>query len=779
MQAPDLTTRVRLLPLLLCCLSAHTAAGDLAPLRVSPALLGPSLAQAGTAGMPDRGTQAAGQPETQVPAPVEERTPGSTDVTAQRIFGTRMQEMVADGDVELTRDGVVVTADRLTFRELADEIQADGNVRIVRDADVISGPRARIVLHEWTGEFETPTYSLSRPVAGAPADAPREAVGGGAAEVLYFEGENQFRLRQATWSTCPAPDPDWYLKSDDLALDYDREVGVSKGSSLVFQDLPILWWPYVEFPLVEQRQSGLLAPTIGLSNKTGFDMSMPYYFNIAPNYDATLAPRIMSRRGLQLAGEFRYLTPNYSGDMYAEVMARDRMTGESRSLGSLRHQQKLAPNLVGSLNLNSVSDDTYFEDLSSRVENSSRTNLLREARLNYTGGWWTASGLVQSYQTLSGEEPYRRVPQILVDGRRADLPAAGVFAIHGEYVEFDHANSNFTTGSRFVAYPQLSLPYEQAGYFITPKVGAHYTRYALDNPQPGGRDDITRSIPVFTVDSGMFYDRDTALFGNAYRQTLEPRLMYVNVPYRRQDDIPVFDTANYDFGFAQIFSENRYSGVDRIADANQVTAAVTTRYIEPDSGIERFRATVGQRYYFEDRRVRLPDEPESASNTTDILAAANGRVTATTSIDTAFQYNPNDDHTQRFNFGVRYQPEYAKALNLTYRYSRDVLRDIDVSGQWPLGGGWYGVARVSRSIEESRITEAIGGIEYDGGCWAFRTAIHRFAINPDDTNNAVFFQLELSGLGSLGPSPVSLLRRSVPGYGKINESPSSRVFGGN
>lgn len=774
MQAPVLNTRFRLLPLLLCCLGAPALAGDRAPLRVSPALLGaPVLAQADATEVPDTGADTPA-------APVEERSPGRTDVTAERIFGTRMQEMVADGDVELRRDGVVVTADRLTFRELADEVQADGNVRIVRDGDVVSGPRARIVLHEWTGEFETPTYSFSRPVVGAPGAASREAVGAGAAEMMYFEGENQFRLKQATWSTCPAPDPEWYLKSDDLALDYDREVGESKGSSLVFKDVPILWWPWVEFPLAEQRQSGLLPPTMGYTNKTGFDVSMPYYFNIAPNYDATLAPRMMSRRGLQLAGEFRYLTPTYRGDAHVEVMANDRVTGESRSLGSLQHQQQLAPNWFGSLDLNAVSDDDYFEDLSTRVESSSRTNLLREARLRYTGGgWWTASGLVQSYQTLSGEEPYRRVPQLLVDGRRADLPGGSAFAIHGEFVEFEHGDSDFASGSRFVAYPQISLPYEQAGYYITPKLGAHYTRYAIDNPAPGARDDITRSIPVFTVDGGLFYDRDTTLFGNAYRQTLEPRLMYVNVPYRRQDDIPIFDTANYDFGFAQIFSENRYSGVDRIADANQITAAVTTRYIEPGSGIERFRATVGQRYYFEDRRVTLPGEPENSSNNTDILAAANGRVTATTSIDTAFQYNPDDDVTQRFNFAVRYQPEYAKALNVGYRYSRDVLRDLDVSGQWPLGGGWYGVARVSRSIKESRITEALGGIEYDGGCWVFRTAMHRFATNPEDVTNAVFFQLELSGLGSLGPSPVNLLRRSVPGYGMINESPSNRVFGGN
>ncbi len=721
---------------------------------------------------------------TDLPTPA----PGATELRALRIFGTRALELVADGEAELQRDDIRVSADRLTYRELTDEVLADGNVRLLKDGTEVTGPRARLIVHEWTGEVETPRYALTRPTAPETPDAPREVTGSGEAEVMLLEGENQYRLRRATWTTCEAPDPDWYIKADDLRLDYDREVGTAHGSSIVFKDVPIFWWPWTDFPLVAQRKSGFLTPTAGIANRTGVDVSLPYYWNIAPNYDATLSPRLMARRGLQFGGEFRYLTASYRGESRLEWMPRDQVTRERRSLGSLQHQHRLAPGLHASLDVNAVSDRTYFEDLSSRVAVAVQTNLLREGRLGYSGGgWWTASALAQSYQTLSGVAPYRRLPQLALNAARRDLPAGGVFAFAGEFARFDHPDAQRITGNRLVAYPQLSLPYRQAGYFIVPKIGLHVTRYDLDRPFiADGREDIQRTVPILSVDGGLFFDRPLSLFGGDYEQSLEPRLFYVRVPHRRQDDVPVFDSARYDFGFAQIFSENRYSGSDRIADSNQVTVAVTSRLVESATGIERLRGTIGQRYYFSDRRVALPGETLSLSNSTDILAALAGRVTATTTLDTSLQYNPEDGLAERFNFYLSYRPGHAKVLNLGYRYARDAvqdardgLRDLDLSAQWPLGGRWFGVGRINRSIKEGRITEAVAGVEYDGGCWVFRTAAHRFATNPDDVTNALFVQLELSGLASLGSNPVNLLRRSVPGYGKISGTISDRIFGGN
>jgi len=812
-----LRTRVRLIPLLLCYLSSTAVAAGLPPLVVSPDLVrsGPARgavrapagpAQPATPGAPEgapapdsgrvtspgaapaaggvRAPDERAAPGPAAPLATEPPPAGATEIRALRITGTRAVELVAEGEAQLQRDDILLTADRLTYRELTDEAEAQGNVRLMQGTDLVTGPQASLRVHERVGEFEAPHYYITRRPEPVPGEAPREVSGSGQADVMYFEGENQYRLKNATWSTCEPDDPDWYIKARDLALDYDRNVGVARGASVVFQDVPIFWWPWADFPLVGQRQSGFLAPTYGVSNKTGVDVSIPYYWNIAPNYDATFAPRIMGRRGVQLAGEFRYLAPAFQGESRVEWLPRDNVTGEERALGSLQHVHRITPALSASLDLNGVSDNAYFEDLSTRLAVASRVNLLRQGLLSYAGSeWWSASALLQSYQTLSGVEPYRRLPQLLLNASRPDLPAGAMFDLRGEYVQFDHPDPNQPEGRRFSVYPQLSLPFERAGYYVTPKIGVHHTQYTLTRGLPGGRESISRSVPIFTVDSGLTFERDTALFGNAYLQTLEPRIYYVHVPFRDQEDIPIFDSARYDFGFAQIFSENLYAGADRIADANQVTAAVTSRLIDPQSGAERLRGTIGQRYYFEDQRVtlnelgRAPVETVRTGRRADVLAAFSGRITPTTSLDSAWQYNPRDKWTERLNFSVRYQPDFAKALNLGYRYSRDVLRDLDLSGQWPLGGRWYGVGRVTRSIEENRITEAIAGLEYDGGCWVFRTALHRFATNPDDVTQALFIQLELNGLASVGSSPVNLLKRSVVGYGKINEPISDRVFG--
>lgn len=804
---------MRTIPLLLCCMSVPAWGASLPPLVISPDLVRQRAPEAAPA---ERGrTHAAGEPAGAAPRsaptssasapavpgaaergaagqaaqPAEPVAPGSTTVRALRIHGTRAVELTAEGDAELQRGDVLLTADRLIYREATDEAIAEGHVRLARDQDVVTGPAARFQVGAMEGEFEAPQYAITRVSKAAPGVAARTVSGNGHADALLLEGENQYRLKNATWTTCQADDPDWYIKARDLKLDYDREVGTARGTSVVFQDVPIFWAPWAEFPLVNQRQSGLLTPTFGTSNKTGIDLTQPYYWNIAPNYDATFAPRWMSNRGLQLGGEFRYLTPTSSGSMQAEWL-RDSETGTDRALGSLQHSQWLRSNLFGAVNLNGVSDDEYFHDLSSRLSVTSRVNLVREGRLIWFP--WegvTGSALVQSYQTLSTdpenpiETPYRRLPELRLDALRPELAGGTTFAFTGDYVRFDHPNKDKPVGSRFVAYPQLSLPYERAGYYITPKVGVHYTRYELDRPLVEGRDSITRTLPIVSVDSGLTFERDTQIFGQSYTQTLEPRIYYLHVPYENQEDIPVFDSARYDFGFAQIFSENLYTGSDRIADANQLTTAVSSRLIDPVTGGERLRATIGQRFYFADQRVTLneagkvPVEEPRSRRRTDFLAALSGQVTPTTALDSAWQYNPKDQQTERFNFAVRYRPEFAKALNVSYRYYRDIFEDVDLSGQWPIARDWYGVARITRSLRDGRITEAIAGVEYNGGCWVFRTAVHRFVTRRDEATQALFFQLELGGLASVGSSPVNLLKRSVPGYGKINEPVSDRVFG--
>jgi LPS-assembly protein len=842
-------TRIRLIPLLLLCMSGASAAGSMSPLQVAPELLRgpPAVVPASPAGRPPQARPlavaepevtpaaatagarqappsdfaaasgpaalppaaavpgAAGRPVDAPATPPAADTPrgaavplvpGGTAVSALRVRGERGIELVAEGEAELQRDDTVLTADKLTYREPTDEVVAEGNVVMSRGSDTIRGPQATLVVGDRVGTFVSPRYELSRARPPALAgDAPRTVAGSGAAEELKLEGENQYRLANATWTTCSPTDPDWYIKARELELDYDREVGTARGGSIVFMDTPIFWMPWAEFPLNGQRQSGLLPPTFGSSNKTGVDFTQPYYWNIAPNYDATLAPRIMSRRGLQIGGEFRYLGEDYQGATRVEWMPNDKVTGEDRRLGSIQHQHRFAPNFYGTLDLNAVSDDGYFEDLSSSIGVASRVNLLREGRLIYTGGWWTASALAQRYQTLNPDpdvrnvEPYRRLPQLQVNAVRADLAGGLAAQLDTEFVRFAHAERDRDEASRFVAYPQLSLPLQGASWFVTPKAGVHYSSYDIDRSPASAQTttSTTRSVPVLSLDSGLFFEREARYFGGDYLQTLEPRLFYLRVPSRDQRDIPLFDTNRLDVGFAQIFAENRYSGSDRIGDANDLTAAVTTRFIDGATGVERLRALIGQRYYFSDQKVYLYDEDElrSAGTGNEILAGLGGRMSNTVSVDSYVQYNTETSRTERFNASVRYQPGFARTLNLSYRYAPNLridedivgLEDVDVSGQWPLGRNWYGVGRVTHSLKDDRITEAIAGIEYDGGCWVFRTAVHRFAIDENDVTNAIFVQLELNDLAGIGSNPLSLIKRSVPGYGKINDSSADRVFG--
>jgi LPS-assembly protein len=741
------------------------------------------------------------QPESAETDPQSAST-GSTSISALRVHGTQAVDMVAEGEVELQRDTLTLTADRLIYHETIDEVEAVGDVRLRYGlTGEMSGPSAKVVIGTRTGEFQSPVYSFSR--TRPPLEeggAPREVSGGGHADLLQLEGENQYRAKSATWSMCPAPHPDWYIKAGDLELDYDREIGTVRDGTVVFKDVPLVWLPWAEFPLVGQRHTGILPPTVAHSNTTGFDITIPYYWNIAPNYDFTLTPRYMTKRGMQVGAEVRYLGSGYNGEVRGEYL-HDRITGEARSLGSLQHQQWLTPTLYGSLDLNAVSDDEYFEDLSTRVSMSSKVNLLREARLMYTGGsWWNASALAQSYQTLSpkGDDPitapYRRLPQLTLNASRPG-EFSGLFngfsgldfAWQSEFVRFVHPDDDRVDATRLTAYPQVSMPLQWSGFYFTPKVGLHYTRYDIDRDEAktGMREKIERSVPIYSIDSGLTLERETQLFGHKYNQTLEPRLFYLKTAYRRQNDIPLFDTSRFDFGFAQIFSENIYTGGDRIADANQITAAVTSRLIDPATGVERLRVLFGQRHYFQDQGVTLnylgdqdPLETPRTSRRTDILAGIGGQVGKNASIESLWQYNPRDNQTERYTATLRYNPGHTRALNLSYRFVRDILRDVDVSGQWPLWGQWYGVGRLTHSLRDHRLTEAIGGLEYNGGCWVLRLGMHRYAVREDKVTNSSFIQLELNDFTSIGTrNPVNLIKRSVPGYGRINAPGADRAFG--
>lgn len=764
------------------------------------------------------------------PLQVDKNAAYPTFIAATRIDGRNDNEVVAQGEAELRKATTNLSADRLTYWKVEDELEAVGNVRLAKDADQFTGPRLRLNLTDDTGFIEAPNYAITKlskepkqpyrvteggslipgkkissfvpkdksqkptmtVIAGEVMDDPSAlTTASGHADRLEFQGKNHMLLTNATYSTCSASDPDWYARAADIKLDYDREVGEANDASVVFKGVPLFYSPWLSFSLNNKRKSGFLAPTIGSSTKAGLEFSLPYYWDIAPNMDATITPREMSKRGLQLNGELRYLSYGYRGQVRAEWLPNDKLTQTNRYGYSIVHNQDFGGGLTGTLNLNGVSDDNYLSDLHTRIGSSSQINLLRQGTLSYSGGWWWAGANVQRYQTLQTPwltpdyKPYERVPQLTLIANRPEFIGGTAFAFTGEYVNFDHPTKD--TGRRLVFYPQLSLPLQTAAWYLTPKIGLNSTRYDLNRVNPAnGPNTIVRNLPIFSVDSGVAFEREVSWFGRSLAQTLEPRLYYLLVPQRNQDKIPQFDTGLMDFNFATIFSDNVYSGADRIADANQLTAALTSRLIDPKTGEEYLRGMVGQRYYFAKQQVTLQGESARPAGTSDFLMAMSGRILPNTFADAAWQYNPRDRATERFAIGGRWQPEITKVLNASYRYTRDHsditggnagIRQVDFSGQWPLVRGWYGVGRFNYSLRESKIIETLGGLEYNGGCWVGRVVLQRYATTSGDSNKAIFVQLELNDFAKIGSNPLEMLSRKIPGYGLINKSASDPVFG--
>lgn len=770
-----------------------------------------------------------------VPPPAQSDVPRPLFISAQRMSGTVGSEFVAEGDAELRKIGAVANADRLTYWPVDDEMEGLGNVRLQQGEDVYTGPKLRLKLEEQVGFFDQPSYFIKRlpkPLPGAvpKTDGDSESLTGfaaprelgkvkgvvpviantafaaittvtekhksvktatearGEAERIDFEGENQIRIKSGTYTTCKPGDDGWHVAASDLKLDYDREVAEGTDGKVYFLGVPILYSPWLSFSLNNERKSGFLSPTFGSTSQSGLELTLPYYWNIAPDMDATISPRVLSKRGTQLNTEFRYLDPTYRGQARVEILPGDKAYKDEDRYGvSLLHTQSFSNGLSAAINYNRVSDDAYFTDLSSRVAHTSQTQLLQQGTLGYGTGWWNATANVQSYQTLQPDPknlvavPYRMLPQITLNARQPDLFRTDSSFL-GQYTSFVHPGSTMDEGQRTVLYPQVALPYITPGWYVTPKLGVHVTQYSLNRRAAGsvGPDSINRTLPVFSVDSGMTFERPSNWFSRDYTQTLEPRLYYLNVPYREQSKIPVFDSALADFNFARIFSENQFSGQDRFNNANQLTAAVTSRLIDPSSGNEIMRAMFGQRFYFSQEKVVLPGtviDPNVKWNKSDFLAAFSGQILPRVYADTALQYSAGDHRVEQYSLGARYLPEPGKVLNTSYRYSRDKLDQFDVSAQWPVFGGWHAVGRMNYSFKDRRPIENIGGLEYNGGCWVVRVVGQRLATTDAKASSAIFVQLELTDFSRIGSNPLELLRRNIQGYGMVNQSTADPVFG--
>lgn len=695
---------------------------------------------------------------------------GPTFIDAERIEGVMGIETSASGKAELRQDDTAIFGERIKLNQEFDRIDADGGVRLQQGADRFSGSRLRFDSDSHTGVFEDPTFSIrggNKPARGK-------------AERIDFLGQGHYLIRNGSFTTCEPGKDDWSIEARSLELDYNEEAATVRDGKLRFLDTTIAVLPWMTFPLEKGRKTGFLAPGYTQSTRSGLELSTPYYWNISPEKDATITPRYLSKRGTQLQGVYRYLDPQYTGTASIEYLPDDKRAGRNRYGMSLYHQQTFSPNLFGRLDLNRVSDNRYFIDLFSKVRQTSQASAQREGFLQYNSESYWVQGRIQRFQALQDPlapivTPYHRVPQISFGTWKNEVAGFADLALPAEFARFTH--STLVEGTRIKADPTISAPYLTPGFFFTPKAGVHYAGYNLDRTAFGQPDKQTVTVPWGSLDSGLIFERPANLAGRDYTQTVEPRLYYVRAAYRNQDNVPLFDTALADFNYTQLFSENRFAGGDRFGDANQLTAAATTRLLFPN-GQEFLRATVGQRFYFNNERVGLaaatpatPATPLRTFGNSDVLASVGARVAQYWNFDTTIQYNTRLGRNERSGMNLRYSPEFAKFINFGYRFTRDALNPInqvDISGQWPVRAGWFAVGRYNYSFLDGRLLEGVGGLEYNAGCWVVRVVVQRLQVATQLASTSYYVQLELNDLAQIGSDPFDLLRRAIPGYTATN-----------
>ncbi len=780
---------------------------------------------------------------------IEPVRPGMNDSTPKdesptflgaKVSRYQQEQQIATlaGDVVMRQGSMQAEADEANLYQAENRGELVGNVKIRDNGSLVVGDRAEIQLDTGEAQVDNAEYVMHK-----------SRIRGNA---LYAKrSENAIiRLKDGTYTTCEPNSNAWQLKGNNITLNPATGFGTATNVTLRVKDIPVLYTPYIYFPIDDRRQSGFLPPSFSTSSDTGFMLVTPYYFNLAPNYDATLYPRYMAKRGLLMEGEFRYLTPSSEGQfggawLNDEDDKRKDMTDyqDQRWMVNWQHKGGLDSRWMTEVDYTDISDPYYFQDLESdQIGVESRDFLNQQGALTYRGGSYTARLNMQAYEraTIINITPYDKLPQLTLNGVLPYKPAGLKFGYDTELVRFDRnlRNGDFkdedgvstpwydtrvrglarANGDRATVAPSVSLPMNWTYGFLTPKIKYSYSRYDLDldtlgKTQVGGSYDSspTRDVPIFSVDSGLYFDRDTQWFGKNYRQTLEPRLYYLNVPYKDQTDIPVFDTGEYTFNYASLFRDNRFSGGDRIGDENKLSLGITNRWIE-ENGFERQRFSIGQALYLKDRKVQLPGidyrtRTDAKSDVSPYALEYEYRFNRDWRFNSDFNWDPDSRSTRSGSAMFHYQPEdnVNKIVNLGYRYRNDMVRYDQTTGQWTVGGGDYGtpgspnyikdyykiqqhdfsimwpivpqwtaIARWQHDYNRNRTLEALGGFEYDNCCWKLRL-INRYWVDYDEYSqdapqnekgdHGIFLQIVLKGLGGVvGNKVESFLDTGIQGY---------------
>ena len=717
-------------------------------------------------------------------------------LAADRFEGQTDLRAKLQGQVELRRGDTVIRAEQAEYTVANDTVTAQGNVHINRGGNIYQGTQLQLQVDAFQGDFTEATYQFL------------DTQGHGDAQRVQFFSRERSTIHEATYTTCQRDDstswaPDWVLQAERMELDRATDTGVAYDAVLKFKGVPILPVPVVSFPLSDRRKSGLLPPTIGIDSVSGVEYAQPYYWNIAPNRDATITPTVMSKRGVMLGTEFRYLERDYHGDLNLSYMPNDRLRDRDRWSYAWRNRANLSnwlPGLNADVKLHRVSDNNYWRDFS--LLNSTG---LKEDRLleSYGTLTWGRDGhqllaRAQQWQTLQDVDapiapPFNRLPQL--QWRYSPQELRNAWGLDG-HMEADTTRFRASTidgrehvdnGQRSYWVAQVSRPFLSPGSFVTPKLKLHTANYRMDNELLGRSRNRSLALPTFSLDSGLIFERPTQVRGRNYVQTLEPRAFYTYTPYRDQAMLPLYDTALSDFNLASIYSENSYTGHDRVADNNMVTLGLTTRYLQADTGAEVARLGIAQRLRLSDQRTTLGYDAPGMKGWSDILVGAGFTWGRRWSADGLVQYNRDIQRTTRTTVSGRYHPGPFQVVSAAYRLQRENTspianqgsEQVELGWQWPLTqsaqGRWYSVGRLNYSMYDKKMVDTIVGVEFDGCCWVGRVVLERLQNSISRSNTRLLFQLELVGFSrlSLGANPLASLNEYVPGYQPLHSQPST------
>ncbi len=718
-----------------------------------------------------------------------EREEGDTYVNADSIDLTEQGISHLTGSVEMSTDTWQARADDAVYNDPESIVDLSGDVKFWEESLFLAGEGARIDIEDSTATVSGAEYYLP------------DSDARGRADELFIDPGTLTSGEGMTFTTC-APENGggieenfWRISARELTLDHNTDRGSGRNIVLKIKDIPVFYAPYFTFPLSRDRKSGFLAPGIGKNSHGGFETRLPYYWNISPNMDATITPRVLANSGVMGMLEYRYLVTGGEGQVSLEYLPGDVGFGDrDRSMINIELNQSFLGRGKLYVNYNRASDPEYLEDFGTDLAISSTRFLPRRADLTYRGRNWSVLGRLHSYQIVDQSiavtsRPYKNLPRLQFRYR----PLSGNKKINlnllTDFTYFDRTGEAGVTvdvtGFRADLYPSISYPIRTQAAFLVPKVGVRFTQYELDRQGPFTKSP-NRTLPIVSVDSGVFLERDFRMRDRDFQHTLEPRLFYLYVPYEDQNDLPVFDSSVFNLDYNALFRENRFSGYDRIGDTNQVTLALGSRLISRDSGKQLASLQVAQSFYLEDQDVirqilgahgELVDIgiPEN-DLLSPLIIEADASVRDDLTLGAEIYWDINDRLTRKMALTAQYNPEGSKVVNLAYRVRRAETGQIrrtptdieqsDVSFSWPLTDRLNAVGRWNYAVSEGRTLDLFFGMEYEGCCFAIKAVGRRFLSNLEgDFNTGFFLQLELKGLGSIGQRTVDLLNQAIPGYG--------------